>query len=411
MVGIEHRVALPDGNYANTVGPREDIARMYPVGMTDAAEMYVGATKTDGTGVALTAVNSALRFVEVGEDRRAILGNTVPRGCAVAPDCGSCALAGAGLSTQEMSVKNCARANAASAFELAGQSPEGRFVLLPTSKEAFVVGDEGFTSEYNGEELMYQRLKPANSVVFTRSWLRQRGLDQMTVGMNGADGSMGVATTEIDGELLIIPFCSMRQNMGDRDLEDQILRQALNAYFDSQGFDQAKRDTALQELQISITLAASASLENFAHQIRVPDEGSAAAARLRERYSDLVRRAGDRITSAIVLNDQYPGAMARGSIFPELEARMGIRITPITPDNCPGDGQYCHIDYRSETEYALTKQLEDMGVRPANISYDDQEVLDPASPGNKAASNRAEQNNGVAVADTNRTLNAMIVRW
>jgi hypothetical protein len=411
MTEILHRVALPSGAFANTVGPSMVIEAMYPAGLVDAAEIYIGAPKTDANGVELTAVNSVLRFIGAGEDWRAILGNTVPRGCAVAPDCGSCALAGSGLSIRDMRDKNCARANAASAFELAEQTREGRFVLLPTSKQASVVGGESFTSEYNGDELMYHRLKPASSVVFTRSWLRSRGLDQITVGMNGADGSMGVATTEIDGELLIIPFCSMRQNMGDREPEDQILRQALNAYFDSQDFDQAKRDAVLAGLQISITLAASASLENFAHQIRVPEEGSEGAARLRERYPDLVRRAGGRITSAIVLNDQYPGAMARGSIFPELEARMGIRVTPITPDNCPGDGQYCHIDYRNETEYALTVQLQDMGVPADNIHFDDQDVLDPANPGNKAASNRAEQNNGVAVANTNRTLNAMIVRW
>ena len=75
-----------------------------------------------------------------------------------------------------------------------------------------------------------------------------------------------------------------------------------------------------------------------------------------QKYPDLIARAGGKITSAIVLNDQYPGALERGSIFPQLEAELfdaekDIRKSPITPDNCPGDGQTCHVNYRSECSY------------------------------------------------------------
>lgn len=418
MSDIEHRVALGDGTVVNTVGLAENIEAMYPVGMTDPSDIYFGDQRVDQNGIYMQPVNSVLRFRDLPDGKRTIEGGTVTRNCPVAVDCGNCALTGIGLSVEEMSARNCARANTAQAFELAYQPPEGRFVLLPTAKTSYVVSDERLTAERNGTSLMQYRLAAAPAVVFTKSWLQGKCLDQLTVAMNGADGSMGVATTsEIDGESLVIPFCSMRENMGDRGEEDQILRQALHAYFDSQGFDDAKRQEVLGSLKVSITLAASASLKNFAHQIRIPREDAEApqaerdrAAAIRAQNSDLVRRAGGKLTSALVLNYQYPGALERGSIFPEFEAKIGIRETPITPDNCPGDGQYCHVDYRTETRYALVKQLRDMGISEEGIEYDDRNTLDPADPANKAASNRAEQNNGVKVANTNRTLNAMIIR-
>jgi hypothetical protein len=419
MSEIEFKVPLPDGAVANTVGPTEAITAMYPVGLTDPAEIYIGAPRVDANGIQVTAANSVLRFEDLGDGKQAILGNTVTRNCPVADSCGSCALAGAGWSTSEMSDKNCARANTATAFELAEVPPEGRFMLLPVGKRSFVVSDESLTPEYNGGQLLQSKLQAGPSVVFTKTWLEERGLKQFAVGGHGADGSVGVMTTEIDGETLFVPFFSLRQNMGDRGPEDQILRQALTAYCDSMEFDDAKRQEVFRNLKVSISLAASASLENFAHQIQLPredadapDREKAYAAQLREQYADLVDQAGGEITSAIVLNEQYPGAMGRGNIYPELEARMGIHVTPITPGNCPGDGQSCHIAYREETEYALTTQLQQMGVPEANIDFDDSGVLDPASPDNKAASNRAEQNNGVEVpSNTNRTLNAVIVSF
>ncbi len=417
MTDFERNVALPNGSFANMVGESAVIEAMYPVGLSDDSLIYIGEPVTDNNGVLLTPMNSVLRFEQMDGDKTAVLGNTVTRGCAVAEDCGSCALAGAGLSLSEMARKNCARANTSQAFEFTEQEASGRFVLLPTSKNALVVSETNYTPEFNGDELLQNRLKPAMSVVFTDTWMQKNDIDQITVGMNGADGSMGVMTTEISDETLIIPFCSMRGNMGDRGPENQILRQALNSYFDSIDLSDEQRQIAVAKMKPSITLSASASLKNFAHKINVPREDAFATdaerkegIRLREKYPDLVKLAGDKITSAIILNDQYPGALGRGSIFPQFEAELGIRDTPIGPDTCPGDGQTCHIDYRTETEYALTEQLKDMGVPEANIYYDDSQALDPASPENKMASNRAEQNNGVPVALTSRTLNGMTIR-
>lgn len=68
---IQHKVALPDGSFANTVGPRAVIAEMYPVGLQDPTLVYIGDTKIDPvTGARLTTVNSALRFEEFGANVR-----------------------------------------------------------------------------------------------------------------------------------------------------------------------------------------------------------------------------------------------------------------------------------------------------------------------------------------------------
>lgn len=438
---IQHKVALPDGSFANTVGPADVIEEMYPMGLQDPTQVYIGDTKTGPVaGVRLTAVNSALRFEELGGELTAIKGGTVPRLCPVAEKCGSCVLAGSGLTMAEMSDRNCARANTTVAFEAAGVSPEGRFMMLPSPRkdvqtdrsfnDYYIVDDTRFTPEYNGDELMHNRLDAAFAVVVTKSWLEEKGITAAAFGMNGADGSTGVAMAKfnnsLDDETLLIPYCSLRQNMGDREEKDQILRGALNAYFDSKGYDEAARAQLLGSMEVSINFAASATLKYFAHKIQIPREGPEApegerklAAQIRERYPDLIARANGKITSAIVLNHQYPGALGRGNIFPQFEAEIGIRETPITPDNCPGDGQTCHVAYREETEYALETQLIAMGVPGENILFDVQDVLDPASPDNNAASNRREQNglevDGVKIGvkdplKTNRTLNAMVVQ-
>lgn len=413
----------------NTVAPQSLVDAMYPKWTEEVdGGVYVG-TETLVDGVSLQPFNSVLSFDEFPDPDIVmphtdpngvrivetagyigIKGNTVTRLCPVAKDCGNCALSWAGMSIEEMVERNCARANTAKAFETMAVDGSARFMLLPTKGDTFVVDEDKFAVEKTGETVMQARLSPAESVVFTESWLRKQGLEEFAVAMNGADGSFGVAVMKIKGEKVFVPFCSLRGNMGDRGEDKQILRNAINEYLDSLNLSDAERLSTVEDLSVSILIGASATLRNFAHKIQIPEEGSKYYEELTQKYPDLIARAGGKITSAIVLNDQYPGALERGSIFPQFEAEMGIHTSPITPDNCPGDGQTCHVNYRSETEYALRMQLLEMGVDDSNIHYDDSQAMDPADPGNVMASNRAEQNNGVSVNMTNRTINGIIVR-
>jgi len=420
----------------NTIAPQSVVDAMYPVWNKEVdGGVYVG-TETLVDGVSLKPFNSVLSFDEFPDPDIVmphtdpegvrivetagyvgIKGNTVTRLCPVSSvkDCGNCALSWAGMSIEEMSERNCARANTSIAFESMGVKGDARFMLLPTKGDTFIVDKDKFAIEKTGETVMQARLNPAESVVFTESWLREQGLEEFAVAMNGADGSFGVAVMNIKGERVFVPFCSLRGNMGDRGEDKQILRNAINEYLDSLNLSDAERLSVVEDLSVSILIGASATLRNFAHKIQIPEEGSKYCEELTQKYPDLIARAGGKITSAIVLNDQYPGALERGSIFPQLEAELfdaekDIRKSPITPDNCPGDGQTCHVNYRSETEYALRMQLLEMGLDDSNIHYDDSQAMDPADPANVMASNRAEQNNGVSVNMTNRTINGMIVR-
>lgn len=445
MSELLHGVVLSTGCHTNTTAPVARVAEAYPNwGNQPEGGNYIGnETLVDGV-VTMQPFNSSLRFEQHGPNASAktvefvkregsigrnytnvsiadsitISGNTVNRLCRVGQDCAkTCFLAGVALGAGDMLNANCARANTAACFEAVGVEPEGRFVLLPLpdAKKPLVVDNSTDTiHEFadSGRDLLQKRLPPAMSAVFTQSWLKSQDLSEFAVAMNGADGSFGIATTQIAGERIFVPFCSMRQNMGDRDAEDQILRKAITAYLqtrdDIRPYEYA--DIA-KDLKISIFIGASASLANFAHKIQIPEDGSKIYEEIMANYTDLVNQAGGKITSAIVLEQQYPGALKRGSIFPQFEAQMGIRQSPISPDSCPGDGQTCHVDYRTETRYALEKQLKDMGVQRDNITYDDSQAMDPASPENNMASNRAEQNSmGVAPNNTNRTINGIVVR-
>jgi hypothetical protein len=402
MTEIQHAVQV-EGSKVNTYASKQVIEAMYP-SLHEPTEMYEVSL-----GEKLRLFNGALRFVSDGENI-GILGNTVTRLCPVAADCGNCALQGSGLTLAERFEMNCARANTAVTFERANVQPEDRFVLLPTSKNSYVVDESRYEAEEADGSLLQNRLTAASSVVFTKTWLQANEHNALSVGMNGADGSMGVAITAIQGEELFMPFCSMRTNMGDRGEDDQILRQALQAYFRHNNFTEEATRDALENLSVRIVLSASASLKNFAHKIQIPTIGSKYDTELRSKYPELVSAAEGKVTPRIVLHDQYAGALERGAIYPEFEAQLGVQSDPYSPTACPSDGQTCHVDYRSETKYALVKQLKEMGVAEHRIEYIDEFALDPSSPDNLMASNRAEQNNGVQTNMTNRTLNGIVVK-
>jgi hypothetical protein len=423
---IQYRVPVgEDGAVANFDGPRETIAEMYPEWASSDGRVYVSPEyATDG--IAMQAFNSSLRFMNEG-DRVAVLGNTVKRLCPFVPEgkisCEDCAFKG--LKVAGGVEKNCARSNTADAFEQMNVSVEGRLMLLPTKSDVIVLGDElpGIV-ETNDNGILYRTLPAAQAVVITESSADKLGLSRFGIGMNGADSSFGMATFTLDGEKVAIPFCSTRQNMGDRSYEEQVIRKAIDALLDTRGYEGNERQEKIASLAISVMIGASASLANFGHKVQVPREGEDApereqnyAKQLRGKYPELIAksRTGE-ITSAIVLNDQFQGALERGNVWPELDAGI-VELarskgddmeSPITPDNCPGDGQMCHVDYPRETEYAIVKQLQEMGVR--SVSYDNSHAMDPADI-NNMASNRREQNEGVEVSKTNRTINGMVVTF
>ncbi len=416
-MAIEHGVQLASGAFANTVGPIDVMAKMYPDWNVEQPEVYLADTVTSDL-VTIRGLNSHLHFEKVDDDTLASLGNTVSRNCGVTKTCaGSCALAGSGLMTTEMSELNCARANVAVVFEAVNEPNESRFMLTAVGSDTFVVGDDTkMVREMNGDELMFKKLPNASSVVFTKSWLEKQGFTEFTMGINAADGSFGLASMDILGESVLIPFCSMRDNMGDRGEDKQVVRKAINAYLDMLDLTGDARATVLENLDVRVDIGASASLRNFAHQIKIPRVDSddpkerERAERIIKTYPDLIALAGGAITSAIVLESEYPGALLRGSIYPQAEAEMGIHISPITPGNCPGDGQSCHINYPEETKYAIIAQLKEMSISEQRISYDASLALDPASPSNNMASNRRENNNGVETENTLRTFSGMTVK-
>lgn len=400
---IEINKVLPNGIAANFSADNEVVNSMYPSHeeSSDVLSIRLGH-KTVG-------FNTQLRFMNDGLGKKAVLGNTKTSTCPVATDCGSCALAGSGLTVVQMSERNCARANTAVGFEAIEQEPEGRFMLLPLTNKVLVADESILIPEHNGNQLMQYRLPDAMAVVFTDSWLYARGLDTAAFAMNGADGSFGVVKTKIQDEQLYIPFCSLRGNMGDRDEDAQIIRQAINAYMDREGIVGEERDSVIETMKVDITLSASAELKNFAHKIQIPEAGTQYEKQLREKYPELIELANGEITPRIVLHDQYAGALDRGHIFRESDAWLGEQADPYSPTSCPLNGETCNVDYRAETEYSIMRQLNLMGIAPENIAYDDSKALDPAAPDNNMASNRREQLSGLPIKNTSRTLNGIKV--
>ncbi len=418
MDKIDYKIPVDDGSeaIANFTAPVETMDEMYPEWRTADGLAYISPEYTVD-GISMQAVNSSLRFElatsrddEGNEsDRAAVFGNTVKRLCGRLPEgkvsCEGCAVLG--LTVADGVARNCARSNTATVFEQAHVPAEGRLMLLPTKSDVLVLSDElPGTVEMMSGEAIYRTLPAAQAVVIPESKAKELGLERFGAGMNGADSTFGMATFVMDNEKVAIAFCSTRENMGDRTEDEQVVRKAINAYLDSRGLEGDERQAAIEGMDVSVMIGASATLRNFAHKIEPP----------KEKYAEQIKKKWGKITNAGVLDNQYPGALERGNVWPEFEAQLvelarekGEVITsPIGPDNCPGDGQTCHVDYRAETKYAIEKQLEALGVR--NVYYDDSHAMDPADV-NNMASNRREQNNGVERSRTNRTINGMVVTF
>lgn len=403
MTVIDYGSRMENGKIANFTTPPETADQMYQNWESSFGFIYTSPEKrVDGVGI--TFFNSTLRHElttnENGEVVVATAGNTVERICPAKPEgvisCEDCAVAGILFAQRDL--ENCARANTELAFAQADVMPEARFVLTPTSSDVYVFGSEApGTVVKAGGVTAFTKLDKAQAVVFTESAVKELGYEKIGIGMNGADSTFGTMTVEIAGERFVTPFCSTRENMGDRSEEEQILRKAINAILDYLGLQGDVREQAVSDMKVSVDIGAQARLRTFAHKIKAKEGESPAQ----------------------VLNKMYPGALERGNIWPQFEAeaadeamRRGIEWkSPITPGNCPGDGQTCHVDYPKETKYSVEKQLRLLGIKDENLTYNYEDAMDSADIDNNMASNRAEQNQGVERNKTNRTLNAVVVSF
>ncbi len=391
-----------------------------------------------------TTLGLAYSSAPAGDAELRVTGNTLmhsnadPRGCDAAECTVSvCGLAQFALSNDRRRGYNCAAANT-----LLGRGERPAFVITPTNNNVVFLSDadsyENVTAqdEYTQEQTLFGKVRAASTLVVSEHDIPE-GADGIDVLMNGADSSLAVESTEVEGTRYILVSCSSRPNLGDRSPNEQIVRRGYEAILDRHGLEGAARQRAINEAQFEIHIGYSASLENFAHRVGVPELQvpealqDANLARLTpeqqallsgpSRYAlTLLKKNGlidhdtgeivGRLTPKVVMDDQYPGALEHGEIYPEFEARSGIDA-PYTNGGCPGDGQLCHVHYPKITQRTLVTQLEAIGVRPEHIFYDNSRAVDPASEENRLASNRRFQLAGIPANRTPRSVNGVSVSF
>lgn len=340
-----------------------------------------------------------------------VVGNTVPRLCGAL---GSCAAAQCGLAELRMTFeqrrdKDCADANAMLAFG-------GRqgFLITPTNNEVMMLAqeasyDEVVTVDENGErQVMFGKVKPASVLIIGEHDIPEEGV---FVGANNADNSLIATTFVFDGVRYALVSSTSRLNLGDRDADAQLMRKAIEQIADRHGLEGVERQRAIADLKIRFDVGYQASLRNFAHQVRVPEEGSEAARALMEANG---LSSYEELTPTIVMSSrhggQYPGALEHGEIYGAFEAENDID-SPRKIGGCPGHGELCYIHYPKITERTQRTQLEEMGVSAENITYDASRSIDPASVDNRLASNRRMQLAGVPLNKTLRSINGVAVRF
>jgi len=355
----------------------------------------------------------ALRKVEEGY---AVPGNTVPRICAALGKCAadSCGLAERLMSNDDRRAEDCAAANTEVLFDgkpgfvltpTEGENP-AKVVFLKDGSEAY--DDVNVLDEAGNPVRLFRKVKQASSfVVSEHDPIVRENPQGIFLAMNGADSSFGVATLEVDETRYAVAFCSSRPNLGDRGPDYQILRLAIEGILDNAGLEGQARADALQNLQVQIDIGYSASLENFAHDVRVPKAGTPYADKLVAKYG---LTDASELTPKQVMEDQYPGSLSHDEVYPHSNVELGID-EPYREGGCPGDGELCHIHYPRITERTLRKQLEAMGIPDTNVLYDNSRAIDPASKDNDLASNRLFQLAGVPVAQTLRTAQGASVRF
>jgi hypothetical protein len=277
-----------------TAVPREIANRVFP-GLIPAEgesprEVRQGVLQSSEfsllSGVSATFLNSTVGVVELpardGEERVGFVGNTVLGGCPQGEKgCkDGCQFAQTRVSSRLLKEVNCAVGNTLAVFLEAQQSADGRFMMLPTTDDVIVVGDQTpgnpitMIDEHGNNYDAFFRLKPARAVVLRENWVKEKGLQNLTIGLNGADSTFGTMSLSVMDENFIVAFCTTRENLGDRDEHAQVLRKSVDEIMRIKNIPEEKREEVYQTLAVRIDVGASATLENFAHDIRLPDSGT-----------------------------------------------------------------------------------------------------------------------------------------
>lgn len=416
-------------------------------------------------------VNTTLRVVEIPAakpdetSQEAIAGNTVHGACPHREEKGGCNNGGCLFAQTPVAVNklqeiNCAVGNTVKAFTAVHQQEGGRFALLPTNNNIIILGDDTpgtpvtLTNEDGTQSSAFFRLAPARAVVVSEQWAKERGLKSITQGIHGADANFGLMSFSFAEDNFFVAFCKIRDNLGDRTPDAQILAKSINALLDQKGLMGQKRQEILKHLKVRIDLGASARLENFAFDIQLPELGSQRANELREHLGlseeafgkrhkrtqtfiaaseeydqpeilperkkqleqqlKIVRRQGI-ITSGEILDYWYPGALdgleglpeRRGFVYGAAEAGLGLE--PRTRKTCPGYKELCHFDYRGLTKATIEKQLRQIGI--TTINWNDELAIDPADTTNDTASNRQADLAGVPELRPVRTFNGVTITF
>ncbi|HSX34205.1 MAG TPA: hypothetical protein VLF62_01000 [Candidatus Saccharimonadales bacterium] len=409
-----------------------------------------GEALTTRHGVVVEFGATTLGLQPAEEGKFQVTGNTVPRLCEAADGCTAtaCGLGDLAISNDMRREANCAAANTI-------PTPEASeaYVMTPLSNNIVFFGDEGVSKPINvqneqGEtETLFQKVATGSVLIISEHDLADKP-DGVSVKLNLADSVVGVETHELEGTRYAAVFYSSRENLGDRDGAARLLYNTHNAILDRHGLQGEARQEALRKMNPQIEIGYSASLKNFAHEVRVPEytvpagmtskevvdivlaeEGAKVpvadrdkritgptryALQLMRKHEIIDTQTGevlDSITPTQLMDDQYPGALVSGEIYGQFEGEAGLEESPRGPQGCPGDGERCHINYPKITKRTRVQELLDLGIPEENISYNNSGAIDSASQDNRLASNRRAQLAGVPINKTLRTVNGVTIKF
>jgi hypothetical protein len=402
--------------------------------------------------VEVTFGGTTLGLAERDDGSFHVTGNTVPR-LDEAASCGAtkCGLGELAMSMDARRGLNCAAANTTLAFDgLPG------YVLTPLNNEVNFFSDEGSFApvtaldEHGRQQTFFNKVRTGSVLVVSEHDLADHP-DGAFFALNLADSVIATETTEVNGTRYAAITFSSRESLGDRDGDAQLGRKTIEMILDREGITgRAERRQAISGLSVQIDVGYSASLQNFAHEVSVPEivlpEGMTAGQALGimatesankippkdrdkrlsgpTRYGLTLARKNNlvdgktgkltgRVTPTQVMADQYPGALENGEIYGQFEGEAGLEESPRGLGGCPGDGGLCHINYPKITRRTRVGELVRMGIPDPekNIAYDNSRAIDTASPDNRYASNRRMQLAGIPKDRTLRTVNGVTIKF